>query len=81
MTEMRSSSNRTARVCDAVLMKDEQTMGPIRLPENRADDFIAQFNRTYEGLGIKLAPIVHPVNEKIPGSVNAAGDDVSSEPV
>ena len=85
MTEMRSSSNRSATVCDAVLLQqDDRPLGPIRLPDHRVDDFVDHFNRTYEGLGIRLAPIPveevpEDANEKIPGSVEAAGDSSSHE--
>jgi hypothetical protein len=64
-------------VCDAVLLQDDRATGPLRLPMNRADDFIAHFNRTYEGLGIRLAAIKPESDTKIPGSLEAAGDDVS----
>jgi hypothetical protein len=81
---MRSSSNRSAGVCDAILVQDERAMGPMRLPDNRADDFIDHFNRTYEDLGMTLAPItpepitpepITPEPKKIPGSLEATGDD------
>jgi hypothetical protein len=49
-----SSSNRGARPCDAVLMHNSDVVGPMRLPMNRADEFIALFNRVYAGLGISL---------------------------
>lgn len=49
-----SSSNRGTRPCDAVLMHNSDVVGPMRLPMNRADDFIALFNRVYAGLGISL---------------------------
>lgn len=78
MTEMRSSSNRdTAGICDAVVMQYDRGVGPVRLPESRADDFIDHFNRTYRGLGISLAPQPRKepqANEKIPGSPKTAGD-------
>ena len=49
-----SSSNRGVRPCDAVLMHHSDVVGPVRLPMNRADEFIALFNRVYAGLGISL---------------------------
>ncbi len=76
MSEARSSSNNRAEIaCEAVVMNDQRSVGPIRLPPNRADDFIAHFNRTYRGLGIRLAPLTPPDNEKIPGNPKTAGDD------
>ena len=77
MTQSRSSSNRGAMVCDAVLLKNDRATGPLRLPVNRADDFIKHFNRTYEGLGIRLAAIPPQEDKKIPGTLEVAGDDVS----
>lgn len=53
-----SSSNRGARPCDAVLMHNRDVVGPMRLPTNRADEFIALFNRVYAGLGISL--VINP---------------------
>ena len=77
MTQNRSSSNRVSEINDAVLVKDQRALGPLRLPEIRPDDFIDHFNRTYQSLGITLSPIPAKPNEKIPGSVKATGDDVS----
>lgn len=59
-TTPRSSSNRSGSVCDAVLARDTQAVGPVRMPINRADDFIDQFNRTYASLGMTLSPIDPP---------------------
>jgi hypothetical protein len=35
----------------------EPALGPIRLPLHRPQDFIDQFNRTYQGLGLRLAAL------------------------
>ena len=51
-----SSSNRTAEPCDAVLTASGQPTGPLRLPEEDAAAFVAQFNRTYAQLGIAVRP-------------------------
>ncbi len=71
-----SSSNRDARPCDAVLMHNQEVVGPLRLPMNRADDFIAHFNRVYAGLGISLIPKLlipsFPVDEA--NDTEATGD-------
>ena len=40
-----------------LVVQNERDAGPLRLPENRADDFIDHFNRTYEGVGMKLTPV------------------------
>jgi hypothetical protein len=72
---MQSSSNRGVRPCDAVVIQDHRPAGPIRLPDHRADDFVAHFNRTYQGLEMSLALVAEPdPNEKIPGNPKAAGD-------
>lgn len=77
--QTRSSSNRvSAGVCDAVVVKSDNAVGPVRLPENRADDFVDHFNRTYRGLGMTLKSLNEPdVPKKIPGSPKTAGDHVS----
>jgi hypothetical protein len=78
-----SSSNRVSEINDAVLTRDERAVGPMRLPDNRAGDFIDHFNRTYESLGMTVAPNEADPNEadpneekKIPGSPEATGDDI-----
>ncbi len=78
MTQMPSSSNRAARPCNAVVIQDHRPAGPIRLPDHRADDFVAHFNRMYQGLEMSLALLAEPEpNEKIPDSPKTAGDHVS----
>lgn len=57
---MTSSSNRGAGRCDAIVSVNDQQAGVIRLPENRADDFIDQFNRTYSEMGMALHPLTIP---------------------
>ena len=52
----KSSSNRSPSVCDAEIHQGDQFSGPLRLPENRAEDFIADFNRIYSGLDLHLEP-------------------------
>lgn len=54
MTHNRSSSNRTSSISDAVIVRGDQSLGPLRLPFRRAEDFVAHFNRTYMGLGIEV---------------------------
>jgi hypothetical protein len=54
LTHNRSSSNRTSSISDAVIVRGDQSLGPLRLPFRRAEDFVAHFNRTYVGLGIEV---------------------------
>ena len=49
-----SSSHREIIPSDAVVMKGHRQVGVIRLPETRADDFVAHFNRTYLAIGLRL---------------------------
>ncbi|TWU48612.1 hypothetical protein Poly51_45130 [Rubripirellula tenax] len=50
-----SSSNRIGDSrCDAVLASQDRCTGPVRLPISRASDFVDQFNRTYQSVGLKL---------------------------
>lgn len=79
MTEGRSSSNRVAGISDAVLWKDHRVLGPMRLPESRTEDFVADFNRIYRGIGIVLNvvdPIAGDPSKKIPGNTSVAGDSI-----
>jgi hypothetical protein len=52
-----SSSNRVAPDYDGVVLREGEPTGPVRLPENRSSDFVAQFNRIYGCLGLSLQPI------------------------
>ncbi len=77
-----SSSNRRVPLCDGVLVVGDRRRGPMRLPENRASDFVDHFNRTYQTLGLSIAPVEVPpainetpatnetpaINEKTPAS-------------
>ncbi len=74
-----SSSNRQGGVCDARLIKADQQVGVMRLPLNRADDFVDQFNRKYGLIGLQLmqVPKSQPETEKIPASNEADEDFVN----
>ena len=75
VNEARSSSNRQARLTGALIQQHERTVGAIRLPGSRADDFVKDFNRIYRGLGLSLQPIdASPTPKKIPGGSTTAGD-------
>jgi len=78
-TEGRSSSNRhVAGRCDAILRQEQRDVGPVRLPESRAEDFVADFNRIYRGIGFVL-DVVEPTEratKKIPGNSRIAGDSI-----
>ena len=58
-----SSSNRSAAKSDGVLMRDQQPIGPMRLPENRAGDFVDQFNRIYGSLGLSIDSVTPSASE------------------
>ncbi|MGI9470698.1 MAG: hypothetical protein ACR2NZ_04130 [Rubripirellula sp.] len=73
MTPARSSSNRVASVSEAVITQKMRSVGPLRLPDHRASDFIHHFNRVYRGLGLEIREIQEE-SKKIPGSPKAAGD-------
>lgn len=80
------SSNRAATITEAVLVREARDRGPVRLPANRADEFIALFNRLYEGVGLELQEPeptepeptepepIEPEQKKIPGSPGTTGD-------
>ena len=51
----------------------------MRLPESRAEDFVADFNRIYRGIGIALCavdPTTAATTKKIPGNTMVAGDSI-----
>ncbi len=51
------SSNRHAPQPDGVLIRDGEPIGPMRMPENRPDDFVDHFNRTYQGIGLSVQTV------------------------
>jgi hypothetical protein len=74
-----SSSNRVSEINDAVLTRDERAVGPMRLPDNRAGDFIDHFNRTYESLGMTVAPNEADPNEADPNEADPNKADPDEE--
>lgn len=38
-------------------MRQDHAVGPIRLPGNRAQDFVDHFNRVYATAGMVLVPV------------------------
>lgn len=74
MTHGKSSSNREGGVSDAVLWKDRRAVGPMRLPQSRAEDFVFDFNRIYRGIGIVLNALETDSAKKIPDNAGVAGD-------
>ena len=52
-----SSSNRAVKPCDGILKRDEEPIGPMRLPVHRAEDFVDHFNRTYENVGLSIESV------------------------
>lgn len=80
---MTSSSNRSAGPCDAIVLIQDQQVGVIRLPDHRAEDFIAHFNRIYGKMGMALQSLPSAIHtddsvqsKKIPASDEAGGDFV-----
>lgn len=50
----RSSSLRGPGVCDAEVIEQGHVVGLVRLPVHRQQEFIDHFNRTYQGIGIRI---------------------------
>jgi hypothetical protein len=67
-----SSSNRDASITDAVIVRENRNLGPIRLPEHRAEDFISLFNRLYDSVGLGLQKQEN--EKKIPDSPKTGGN-------
>ena len=60
-------------------MRDDRSVGTLRLPDHRAEEFVAHFNRTYEAVGLEITvldfseldsiqPKVVPGNLSVPTS-------------
>ncbi len=52
-----SSSHRKVRPCDATVRRDGATVGPMRLPMKRANEFVEEFNDTYQMAGLRIVPL------------------------
>ncbi|MEO1527503.1 MAG: hypothetical protein AAFX06_18905 [Planctomycetota bacterium] len=50
-----TSSNRPPGESDAAVYRDDRPIGPLRLPRKAKKDFIAEFNRIYQGMGLVIA--------------------------
>ena len=74
-----SSSNRDATIAEAVIVRGNRDMGPVRLPEHRAEEFISLFNRLYDSVGLGLHELEQ--TKKIPGSPMTTGDMVDDSSV
>jgi hypothetical protein len=70
-----SSSRRGPGSSDAIVSIRDRTVGPVRLPDHRPEDFVAHFNRVYRSLGMVLRTVTSECqNEKTPVSSEADGD-------
>ena len=72
---MTSSSPRAASQYNAVLFVNENSVGPVMLPEKKRREFIEEFNATYAKIGMTIESIVEDayegrLNTKIPGDPN-----------
>ena len=61
---MTNSSPRTASPCNAVLVVNDASVGPVMLPEKKRREFIEEFNATYGKIGMTIASIVDDVDEE-----------------
>lgn len=52
-----TSSNRPPTPCDAVLIQDAHSTGPLKLPLDERERFIQEFNATYASLGMSVLAI------------------------
>lgn len=51
---MTSSPGAMPPAYEAIVQRNGQVTGPIRLPEKGVEDFLEQFHRTYRNLGITI---------------------------
>ena len=72
---MSSSSRRPALSDLAILNQQDRSTGPLMLPAQQADEFVAEFNRIYGPIGLCLRMKKSP-----DASGDAAGDSVQSVP-
>lgn len=63
------SSPTKPQPCEAILRKNGQPTGPVRLPMVDREFFIDAFNRRYHGTGMTITGI------ELPSSAGATGDD------
>lgn len=73
-----SSSNRGRPVAHyGTLICNDQAAGPMRFPENRMEEFVDLFNRTYQTLGLSVHLLPAGDHQKSPASpLGNAGDRV-----
>jgi hypothetical protein len=57
---MTSSYGMTSPPYEAIVRRDSREIGPVRLPELHAEQFIEDFNRTYRSLQLVIADIRTP---------------------
>ncbi|QDT11847.1 hypothetical protein [Planctomycetes bacterium K23_9] len=51
------SSNRHSVACEAYLQREDESVGPLRLPAKNTIEFIKQFNRVYRRLGLRIQTV------------------------
>lgn len=73
---MSSSSRRAALPGDAILHQADRSTGPLLLPLQQTDEFVADFNRIYRPIGLRLQTKKSP-----DASSDAAEDSGQSVPV
>ncbi len=66
MSEEKSSSNRQQRLSGVALHHEERSVGVVRLPISRQNDFIRDFNQTYAPIAMKLVPTLDEAQQKTP---------------
>jgi len=76
VTQGTSSSCRVGVIRDAVISQHHRSVGPIRLPETRREEFISDFNRIYAAVGIVLHASSFSGPKKIPDDVDVVEDSV-----
>lgn len=52
-----SSSNRAIAPCEAVVQRNAEPAGPMRLPRKNSLSFIDEFNRRYQSAGLSIQPV------------------------
>ena len=68
MVPEKSSSNRVLTLHGVRLQYRDRCVGRVRLPINRHEDFILDFNRTYGEIDMHLEPVQEVDKKKSPES-------------
>ncbi len=74
MMDNKTSSNRHLQLKGAALHQQKRCVGAVRLPLTRQADFVDDFNRIYQSIGMSLKSTDSFGARKNPGDANITED-------